>query len=208
LIAAIVLVPTQSGGMERKMSKEDKKSGKRVNIIDIVIIILVLALIATVVYRIYNKLSDGTSGKQSNYVVTFDCADQYDSLVRYLSDGEEVFAVSDGTLLGYLYDSDTADGLSAVYVVTEAPDDELAELEPGEEKNTAEADSPDTVEQSKVYNKVTLSGSLRLAADATKAKNGEYYVINGQNITVGSEIQVYTNNAVFTISITEIEEVS
>ena len=190
------------------MSKEENKSGKKINIIDIVIIILILALVATVVYRIYNKLSDGASDKQSNYVVTFECADQYDSLVRYLDDGEAVYAAADGTLIGYLYDSYPADGFGAVYVVTDAPDDDRAEIEPEEEKNTAEAVTPDTAEENKVYRKALLGGNMRLAVDETKAKSGDYYVINGQNITVGSVIQVYTNDTVFTISITDIKEQS
>ena len=167
------------------MSNTNKKNRRRINVIDVIIIILILALIATGVYKIYSEMTGGRSGRQSNYIVTFECDAEYRSLISYLGSGEAVYLTSDSTLIGYLYD-DPADGKGTVY-----------EIEP--EGETAQKASDD------MYVKVRLGGKLKLASNAVKATSGSYYSIEGKNISVGSTLNVYTMDALFTLTVKSIE---
>lgn len=169
------------------MSNTNKKSRRRINVIDVIIIILVLALIATGVYKIYSEMTGGQSGRQSNYIVTFECDAEYRSLISYLGSGEAIYFYSDGTILGYLYD-EPSDDKAVVYEIVSEADGE-----------TAEKGNDDP------YIKVRLGGKLKLASNAVKATSGSYYSIEGKNISVGSTLNVYTMDALFTLTVKSIE---
>lgn len=156
-----------------------RKERKGLNVVDVVIILLVVGLLGTAGYRIYTDLSSGDPGKQSNITVTFEAEVENEGIVNYLPVGEVVYFTSNNTRLGNLYDANPDDGLGAVWVV-----------------GTNE------------YGKIILNGTLRLAADAYKAQDGGYYVIDDRNITVGGKIDVYTDKAVLNITVKGIEEVA
>ena len=168
------------------MSSENKKTRRKINVIDVVIILLVLALIGTVVFKIYTKISDNPSNKHSKYIVTFECDEEYNSLVKHLKSGDAVYFSSKGTLIGYLYDA-PVDGKSAVYEIKAN----------GDETDTANDDA---------YVKTRLGGKMRLASNAVKVKNGEYYTIEDVTISKGSTINVYTEKVVFTLTVKDISE--
>ena len=165
------------------MSDMAKKNKKKINVIDVVIILLVLALIGTAVYRIYSEISKNTSAKKSNIILTFECEVTYDSILKYAKDGDAVYLESDGTLLGYLHKADGA--TDALYAV--ADDTGSGSSEGGANKS------------------VKLLGTLKLSSDAREAQNGGYYVINGNNITNGSTLNVYTETTVMKIVVKSIE---
>ncbi len=160
-----------------------KKKNKKINVIDVVIVLLILALIGTAAYRIYTEVTKGTSTRQSNIIATFECQVEDEGIIKYLNSGETVYFVTNETILGSLYDTTPDDDLGAVYKKTTDGDP------------TANGNS----------GKPVLIGSLRLSADARKSQNGEYYVINGRNINVGSKIDIYTEKAVLKITIKSIE---
>ena len=54
------------------------------------------------------------------------------------------------------------------------------------------------------YLTASFKGTLRLASNAVKAKNGNYYSVEDMNISVGSTIEVYTEKTVFTLTVEEI----
>ncbi len=176
--------------MEKVSKKNIKpsKSKKKLNIIDIIIIILVVALIATAGYRIYTEITESIIVRQSNNILTFECNVEYINILKYLNGGDAVYLASDGTLLGYLFDNESDDDRGAVYEVKD---------EAGNNLNASGQQN---------QSKIKLKGSIKLDADALKTKNGGYYVINGRNISVGSSIDVYTENAIFTIVVKEISD--
>ena len=153
-----------------------KKERRGLNVIDVVIILLLIALVGTAGYRIYTEVTGGGIVAQSNIVLTFEAQVDDEGIVNYLKEGNTVYFTTDKSQLGRLYDKDAEDGKGPVFVI-ESDDDE----------------------------KITLSGSLTLVADARKASGREYYVINGRNISVGSKLDVYTENAVLKITVKSIE---
>ncbi len=156
-----------------------KKKGKRkLNVIDVVIILLMIALVGTMAYRIYTEITNGESARQSNIIVTFEAQVEDDGILDYLKNGDKVYFVTDKTQLGTLYDGAADDGLGAVY-----------------KKLDEKAESDASV------GKTTICGTLRLVAEARKSQNGDYYVIDGRNISVGSKLDVYTDTAVLRITI-------
>ena len=163
------------------MSNMAKKNKKKINVIDVVIILLVLALIGTAAYRIYSEITKNISAKKSNIILTFECEVTYDSILKYVKNGDAVYLLSDGTLLGYFFKADGA---------THA--------------QNAITDDTDSTEGSAIKS-VKLRGTLKLSANAREAQNGGYYVINGNNITKGSTLDVYTETAVMKIVVKSIE---
>ena len=167
------------------MSGQVKKSKIRLNVIDVMIILLVVALIATVVYRIYTGVTEKTTNKGSKYTVTFECDAEYKSMLKYPASGQAVYLESDGKLLGYLDDPNPDDAIGAVY-----------EYEPlSASVGTGE------------YKKTSMRGQLRLNPEAVKVKTGGYYTIGERNITEGSKIDVYTNEACFTLTVLSISPI-
>ena len=172
------------------MAKAQKKDKKRLNAFDVAIILLLICLIGTFGYRIYEGVADDSSKKMSEYVIEFECED-YSSLVQYLAAGSEVYLAYNGELLGYLY-AEEGDMRGAAYTLPETESDETEEVE------TAEENLP-------IYEEVAIAGKIRLGSDAVKVKNGNYYSIGGINLTGGSVVEVYTENAVFTIIVKNID---
>lgn len=168
------------------MSNVTKKSKVRINVIDVIIILLVLALIATAVYKIYSEVSNSSLNKHSKYIVSFRCDSEYESLLKYLKDGDAVYCVDNDILLGYLYDVPD-DGKNTVYKYV---------------ADNGEEETGKTMSSS--YLTASFKGTLRLASNAVKAKNGNYYSVEDMNISVGSTIEVYTEKTVFTLTVEEI----
>ncbi len=163
------------------MSEISRKSKIKLNIIDVVIILLVLALIATAAFRIYEEVTENTSAKQSDCILTFEFVDGTDgSILDYLNDGDAVYIRKDGTLLGYFYDETADDGIEAVYQAIDA--------------------------SNSTNGTVILRGTIKLSIDAHKAQNGEYYVINGTNITEGGTLEIYTEKTVMNIVVKSLSE--
>lgn len=174
------------------MADSAKKTKKRINIIDVIIILLVLALIGTIAYRVYGLVGNGLLNKGSDYIVTFECDSEYNTMVSYLKSGKAVYLASNQSLFGYIYD-DPDDGQNAVYEVVETSTE-------GGEQVTGEK----STEAVDVYRKVKLSGKLKLSSEAVKAKSGSYYTIKGRNISEGSTLEVYTDEALFTLKVKSI----
>ncbi len=173
-------MPLYGSWKEIDMDSSIKKSKIKINVIDVVIILMILALIAVGVNRVYSAMKSYTSSQESDTVLTFECSVEYDDILKYLKDGDNVYLSSDKTLLGYLHDRSSGDELDAVYEV--------------EDNDISKADT------------VTLRGTIMLSSKAVKMQNGDYYVLNGMNITVGSRIDVYTETAQMTITVKDISE--
>ncbi len=171
-------MPLHGGRKGIDMDSSIKKSKIKINVIDVVIILMILALVAVGINRIYSVITSDTSSRRSDTVLTFECSVEYDDILKYLKDGDNVYLSSDKTLLGHLHDKSSSDELGAVYMTD---DDKSADG-------------------------VTLRGTLMLSSEAIKMEDGDYYVLNGMNITVGSRIDVYTEMAQMTITVKDISK--
>ena len=58
-----------------------------------------------------------------------------------------------------------------------------------------------------VYERVKLSGMLKLNADAAPVADGIYYTVGETNIAKGSTVNVYTSDTVFTLKVVSITEI-
>lgn len=193
----------------------DRKEKRRLNVFDAVIILLLLCLLISFGYRIWAGMDSNSSGmRDAYYVMEFECDAEYDSLLRYLEQGDAVYFSADGKLLGYLY-ADEDDENGAIYEIVDdiptfAGDGDEEETEAASESGAAvgEYDNslyiPNPLPET-VYDVVRLGGQIALNAETVKVKSGNYYFIGETNFTKGSVIEVYTDDAVFTLKVVNVE---
>lgn len=167
----------------------NKKRDKKITAFDVVIVLLIIGLLATFGYRVYDGIADPGVNKNSKYVVSFVCDDEYNSVAKYLEDGESVYIASTGELLGTLYAKKSGEPVITVSGGS-------ADIGNGDEGS----DETDVV----IYEKVTFSGNLKLNPDAIAVSAGSYYTVGGINIAKGSVIKVYTEDAVFMLKVDSI----
>lgn len=184
------------------MAEKQKKSGLRINAFDILVILLVLCLIGTVAYRVYEGVAKDKVDSTSKYVIEFECED-YDSLARYLASGDEVYLSSNGALLGEIYRGRT--DFQAIYVETEAEETTVSD-ETTDSIIIGGTDDEET-ETGMSYKPAKITGKLRLNVSVTASSEGSYYTLGDVNFSKGSVINVYTEDAEFTITITNITTV-
>ncbi|MBE6547324.1 MAG: DUF4330 family protein [Ruminococcaceae bacterium] len=177
----------------------DNAGKKRIgfNVFDVFIILLVVILIATVGYKIYQTTSKEARKDNPTCTVVFECDSEYDSLGGYLKNGDAVYLKSTGQLLGYMYASSTND---VVQIVSKNDKEDVQT----DKEDASELPGEKNVEIGAVYSRVKYTGKLRLNGNAEKSREGAFYILEGMNITVGSEIEVYTDNAEFTIVVKEL----
>ena len=205
----------------------NQKQRKGINAFDAVVILLLLCLVATFAYRIFTgfgESEDGVSG--SKYVMEFQCDGEYNSILRYLQSGDAVYLASDGKLLGYLYTGSEYEngaiyeiagaGAGARTMVIETSEEEgaLPTETVGAEDGAVEIESgandgyylptPSLPAADQFYHTVRLGGQLALNSETVKVKSGNYYSIGDTNFTVGSVIEVYTDDAIFTLKVAKI----
>ena len=162
---------------------------------------LLICLVATFAYRTYVGVTDGSNRNVSEYVIEFE-AEDCNSITSYLAQGDAVYLSVNGEVLGYIYIGEE-DYHGPVYVITDA------ETEVPEEDSESTGDEDDAVENEfNKYKDVKFGGKIRLGNDTVKVKNGNYYTVGGINITRGSVIKVYTEKAVFTITVKNIDTVN
>ena len=176
------------------MSKDVKnKKDKKITALDVVIVLLIIGLLATFAYRVYDGVADPAFDEDSKYSVEFVCEEEYNSIAKYLENGEAVYLASTGELLGNLYVKKAGEPVISVIGGSSQPETD-AEGSDGADETVAE----------ELYEKVALSGHLKLNADATAVSTAGYYTIGNFNLTGGSEIEVYTEDTVFTLKIVSI----
>jgi len=174
-----------------KKAKKVKKIKRKINPFDVVIFFLVFCLILVFAYRLYTGVAKAPENNNSKYVVEFECEEEYNSMLEYLSSGDAVYLASSGELLGYLYEGDASiDG--AVYEITAGnPTPENGE----EDQNGSE---------NSFYHSIRMGGWLKLNVDTVRVSSGDYYSIGEVNFCEGSKLEVYTEKAVFTITVSSI----
>lgn len=194
----------------------DRKEKRRLNVFDLVILLLLLCLLITFGYRIYAGIDKNNSGGDSYYMMSFECESEYDSLLRYLEEGDEIYFVADGKLLGSLYAGADHENGAIYEIVDDIPtfaeketsesesdaDETETSIASGKYDNSLQAPAK-TPEQT--YEMVRIGGQIALNSETVKVKNGGYYFIGESNFTEGSVIEVYTVDAVFTIKVVDIE---
>ena len=189
------------------MSVREKKK-IRINIFDVVVVLLVVALLVTLVFRIYSGASKFSRKSEATYVLEFECDSEYNSLLNYVSEGDTVYFVSNGDILGYLY-SDENGERGAMYEII----DDIVALAEETVPNDNEVEEEigiavEGVEESAViissYRKIKIGGRLTLNSEAIKVKTGGYYTVGDINVTEGSVINVYTDTAEFTLKVISI----
>ena len=173
---------------------------RRFNVFDLIVILLVIVLIASFIYRIYvgaDKVSDKSVGR---YAISFESDAEYNSLLNYVKEGDAVYFEHNGVLLGYLYAGDD-DENGAVY---ELIDDIPTFAEDGSTDVSVESENAEIVAEGCKYKKIKIAGQIRLNVDTVKVKNAGHYVIGDTNICEGRVINVYTETAVFTLTVKDI----
>lgn len=201
------------------MNISGKKNQAKINALDIFVIFLVLCLIFTLAYRIYKGAAQSRENDKASFVLSFDCEESIDSIMRYVKDGDSVYISSSGELLGYIVKRN--DGQYALYERDTHAEETQTEQTTASPEYTYESGSgninnaledgygpfPDQMkEDESIYRMVKLSGSIDLNGNIRKSVNGNYYVLGGENITVGGRLTVHTDNTEFVITITEISE--
>ncbi len=175
------------------------KERKKINAFDVVVILLLVCLAATFGYRIYAGIdADNPNNNVVKYIVEFECDDEYDSLLAYLDTGDAVY-FGENKLFGFLY---TEDGSEEGPLSVISDNTDYGAVYTLEGISAANASS-----FQKVYNRVKLTGKLSLNSEATRIRAGDYYSVGGRNIREGSEIEVYTDTAEFTLTVTRITAV-
>lgn len=171
------------------MSDNTKKRRLSFNVLDVFIVLLVLVLILSVAYKISQSMKKDANNDNPVYTIIFEC-EEYESLAKYLSDGEAVYIRSSGEILGYIYKSEDASGSSAIVVIED-------------EQDSTEQDAVGTTkaETDDLYERVKFEGTLKLNGNTKKSNEGNYYTLEDFNICVGSKIEVYTDDAEFTITV-------
>ena len=183
------------------MAKNKKAEKKKANPFDVTIILLLICLVATFGYKIYAGVAGDTSRNVSEYVIEFEGED-CNSILSYLKQGNAVYLSSNDELLGYLYIGEE-DKIGPVYTLPEE------ETGPEEEAISGSEDEEETVEENlPIYKNIRFGGKIRLGNDTIRVKNGNYYTVGGINLTRGSVIEVYTEKAIFTITVKSIETVN
>jgi hypothetical protein len=165
----------------------------------------------------YNSLLDHLSegdavyfadGKLFGYL--YAAEDSEDGAVYAIIDDIPTFA-GDGELdLPSLNIGEEIDSGEESAVETESTVEDGSETESKTESETESAgESAETVEEQKagsdIYKKIKLGGTIRLNIEAVRVKSGNYYSIGGTNFVEGSVIEVYTDRAVFTIKVINID---
>ena len=171
---------------------KEKREHRRLNVFDIMLILLMLCLVVTLGYRVYRGVSSPDVVKNSKYVVEFECEGVYNSLADYIDNEEIVYFKNSGEVFGRIYMG--KGDLNALEILTDA-----VTPEPEEESSVVEEESS--------YEKVTARGKLKLNADAIEVEEGHYFTVGEIGFTVGSVIEVYTDDAVFTLKITGIQAI-
>ena len=174
------------------MSEKKGKERKKINPFDVVVILLVVCLLMSFGYRIYVGFADEVSGNVSGYVLEFE-SESCRSILAYLSSGPAVYLSSDGELIGYFYAED-ADKDGHVYLLADQSSEDQQNADEGE--NTFSE-----------YATVRFGGKIRLSSNAVRVKNGDYFTVGDINLTKGSVIEVYTEKAVFTMTVKSFDTV-
>lgn len=179
------------------MSENKKKRKISFNVLDVLVVLLLIILILTAVYKVSQAASSKANEDNPVYTIEFECDAEYNSLAKYLSDGDEIYLKSTGELLGYLYRSADTIGTNAISVIQ-------PESDSGES-----SDSQDGVktEMQKdrygvdIYRQVSYEGKIKLNGNFEKSRTGAYYSLGDLNITVGSVLEVYTDDTLFTLTV-------
>ena len=61
------------------------------------------------------------------------------------------------------------------------------------------------VDKKNEYERIDFSGKLRLSEDTNEVSSGNYYSIGEINFSKGSQIEVFTERASFTITVTAVQ---
>lgn len=174
----------------------NKKNRMKINAFDIFLVLLVLCLIGTLAFRIYNGVSEDKNSYNNHYVITFACDGEYDSLIKYVKDGDAVYLRS-GELLGYITFSETNKGnIPLETMPLENPDDEQQTLAEGVDEGTKKLEF------------VKFIGAIKMNGNAKKAAKGNYYIIGEDNIIEGAVYTVHTTEAEFTVTIVGVKEIN
>ena len=171
------------------MAKSNEKVRKKVNPFDVVVILLVVCLLVSFGYRLYVGIADESTRYVSEYVVEFE-SESCRSILAYLSRGTAVYLASNGELIGYFYADDT-DKLGPVYQLPDQNDKDEVKATEGNGENNAFSE----------YANVRFGGKIRFSSNAVRVKTGDYFTVGGINLTAGSVVEVYTEKAVFTMTV-------
>lgn len=169
------------------MKEKTKNKRYSFNAFDVFVLLIIAVLIGTVVYKAYGEISRDSKKDNGVYILEFECSEEYISLSDYVDEDDEVYVKDTGILLGYMRRNI---GSTALYVIG------------GDEAETESETAADNGIQ--VYDKARLGGALKLNGNAEKSATGEFFMIDGLNITVGATIDVYTDDAEFTIIVKKI----
>ena len=170
------------------MSDNTKKRRFSFNVLDVFIILLVVILIASVVYKVSQNMDKDANQDNPVYTILFEC-EEYESLAKYLDDGDEIYVKSSGELWGYIYKSGDIMGSGSIFIVED------------EETSTDDVPAISDSASDDLYERVRFEGKLKLNGNTKKSGEGNYYTLEDLNITVGSKIEVYTDDAEFTITV-------
>ena len=168
--------------------EKNKKNRVKINAFDVFLILLVFSLIVSLAYKIYDGAAADKNSYDNDYVLTFSCDGEYDSIIKYVKSGDAIYLPS-GELLGYITVSDDNKS-GAPLVVTSQNNDEAVDAD------------------KKQFSFVSFEGTLKMNGNAKKVDKGNYFLIGDDKITEGAKITVHTITAEFTVSVVKIAKIN
>ena len=167
--------------------ENNKKTRFKINAFDIFLILLAVCLVATFGLKIYQGISEDKNSYNSEYILSFVCEGEYNSVIRSVREGDTVY-LENGEILGYIAPPEK-NGTTPLEIIS----------------NT-EGSSKKPFGSTEILF-VSFSGKLKLNGNAKLVENGDYYLLGDSNITEGATLTVHTVNAEFTIKVSSIEKV-
>ncbi len=172
--------------MDKKQKRAERRALRRdrggFSVVDVVILLLVLVAVAGVVYRVvYPALSDAVAEEEASYVVNFEIFETHMDILGAVRGGDAVYVAETNTRLGYI-------GYRAVEG-TEEYEAMLTVTPVGSDEGPNRA-----------------IGEGQMVCTKGRMQNGAL-LVSGSDVymTPGSELEVRTDRALFTIRITAVE---
>lgn len=187
------------------MNRINKKIKLKLNAFDIFVFLLVLCLIASVGYKIYASLTEEKNSKNASIYLHYECDGEYNSVMRYLNDGDALYLES-GELLGYITQVGN-DGMFTLVTSDTVTEETITEVPSEAVNGDMQAENTEIIKEGYTYESVKFKGVLKLNGNAIKSNKGSYYKIGDRLISVGGVLLVHTEKTEFSITVSELSEI-
>lgn len=176
--------------------ENNKKIRIKVNAFDVFLILLALCLVATFALKIYTGIAENKNRYNNEYILTFSCVDEYDSILAAVKDGDALY-LEDGEILGYIAMADK--NSMSPFVITSSSKSDLI-CDPS---SWVDFTVPGTTK----LDLISFTGIVKLNGNAKRIENGDYFVLGDDKISEGLTLTVHTLKAEFKVTVVSIDKI-